>query len=44
MQRPLWLCSKECVRYIVPEMTAPSMEDMNKAIVKDVIREAVGLG
>merc|ERR1711871_458475 len=32
------LRSKECDGYSVPEMTAPSMEDMNKAIVEDVIK------
>merc|ERR1712003_197549 len=30
--------SKECAGYTGPEMTAPSMEDMNKAIVEDVIK------
>merc|ERR1711871_493462 len=30
--------SKECAGYSGPEMTAPSMEDMNKAIVEDVIK------
>merc|ERR1711967_194417 len=29
--------SKECAGYTGPEMTAPSMEDMNKAIVEHVI-------
>merc|ERR1719360_112227 len=31
------LRSKECDGYSGPEMTAPSMEDMNKAIVQEVI-------
>jgi hypothetical protein len=30
--------SKECAGYSGPEMTAPSMEDMNKAIVEDVVK------
>merc|ERR1712226_1688314 len=30
--------TKECVGYTGEEMTAPSMEDMNKAIVEDVIK------
>jgi len=30
--------SKECAGYTGPEMTAPSMEDMNKSLEKDVIR------
>merc|ERR1712106_156973 len=30
--------SKECADYSGPEMTAPSMEDMNKAIVEDVVK------
>jgi S-adenosylmethionine synthetase len=30
--------SKECAGYSGPEMTAPSMEDMNKAIVEHVIK------
>jgi len=30
--------TKECDGYSGPEMTAPSMEDMNKAIVEDVIK------
>merc|ERR1712157_59932 len=33
--------TKECVGYTGPEMTAPSMEDMNKAIVEDVIKETL---
>merc|ERR1712072_317647 len=31
----------ECAGYTGPEMTAPSMEDMNKAIVEDVIKETL---
>jgi len=30
--------SKECAGYTGPEMTAPSMEDMNKAILEDVVK------
>merc|ERR1711967_118041 len=30
--------TKECAGYTGPEMTAPSMEDMNKAIVEDVVK------
>merc|ERR1712170_335111 len=30
--------SKECAGYTGPEMTAPSMEDMNKAIIEDVVK------
>merc|ERR1711887_104839 len=30
-------CTKECAGYTGPEMTAPSMEDMNSLIVEDVI-------
>jgi len=30
--------TKECAGYSGPEMTAPSMEDMNKAIVEDVVK------
>merc|ERR1711892_556762 len=30
--------SKECAGYTGPEMTAPSNEDMNKAIVEDVVK------
>merc|ERR1712153_218515 len=30
--------TKECAGYAGPEMTAPSMEDMNKAIVEDVVK------
>merc|ERR1711912_75241 len=33
--------SKECVGYSGPEMTAPSMEEMNKLIVEDVIKETL---
>jgi len=33
--------TKECAGYNGPEMTAPSMEDMNKAIVEDVIKETL---
>merc|ERR1712022_104652 len=33
--------TKECDGYSGPEMTAPSMEDMNKAIVEDVIRKCL---
>merc|ERR1712188_253224 len=33
--------TKECDGYSGPEMTAPSMEDMNKAIVEDVIKETL---
>merc|ERR1711998_379294 len=33
--------SKECAGYKGPEMTAPSMEDMNKSIVEDVIKETL---
>merc|ERR1719450_1679873 len=32
--------SKECAGYSGEEMTAPSMEDMNKLIVEEVIKEA----
>merc|ERR1711970_1081813 len=35
------LRSKECEGYKGPEMTAPSMEDMNKAIVEDVVKETL---
>merc|ERR1711998_803228 len=31
--------SKECAGYTGPEMTAPSMEEMNKSIVEEVIKE-----
>merc|ERR1711935_778864 len=33
--------TKECAGYTGPEMTAPSMEDMNKLIVEDVIKETL---
>merc|ERR1711970_103074 len=33
--------SKECAGYTGPEMTAPSMEDMNKLIVEEVIKETL---
>jgi len=33
--------SKECAGYTGPEMTAPSMADMNKAIVEDVVKETL---
>merc|ERR1711959_129525 len=33
--------TKECAGYKGPEMTAPSMEDMNKLIVEDVIKETL---
>merc|ERR1711985_192262 len=33
--------TKECAGYTGAEMTAPSMEDMNKAIVEDVIKETL---
>merc|ERR1711967_52247 len=33
--------TKECDGYTGAEMTAPSMEDMNKAIVEDVIKETL---
>jgi len=33
--------TKECAGYTGPEMTAPSMEDMNKAIVEEVIKETL---
>jgi S-adenosylmethionine synthetase len=33
--------TKECVGYSGPEMTAPSMEDMNKLIVEKVIKETL---
>jgi len=33
--------SKECAGYSGPEMTAPSMEDMNKLIVEEVIKETL---
>merc|ERR1712137_624878 len=33
--------TKECAGYTGPEMTAPSMEDMNKAIVEHVIKKTL---
>merc|ERR1712057_52433 len=33
--------TKECAGYTGPEMTAPSMEDMNKQIVEKVIKETL---
>jgi len=33
--------TKECAGYTGPEQTAPSMEDMNKMIVEDVIKETL---
>merc|ERR1712230_174813 len=33
--------SKECAGYTGPEMTAPNMEDMNKLIVEEVIKETL---
>merc|ERR1712091_372097 len=33
--------SKECAGYTGPEMTAPSMEEMNKLILEDVIKETL---
>jgi len=33
--------TKECAGYTGPEMTAPSMEDMNKLIVEEVIKETL---
>merc|ERR1712217_5303 len=33
--------TKECAGYSGPEMTAPSMEDMNKLIVEEVIKETL---
>merc|ERR1712072_1593022 len=33
--------SKECAGYSGPEMTSPSMEEMNKLIVEDVIKETL---
>merc|ERR1712066_110254 len=34
--------SKECQGYTGPEMTAPSMEDMNKLIVEEVVKKTLG--
>merc|ERR1711868_143137 len=33
--------SKECAGYTGPEMTAPSMEDMNKSIVENVVKRTL---
>ena len=33
--------SKECAGYSGPEMTAPSMEEMNKLIVEHVVKETL---
>merc|ERR1712216_761770 len=33
--------TKECAGYTGPEMTAPSMEEMNKSIVEEVIKETL---
>merc|ERR1711920_261972 len=33
--------SKECAGYSGPEMTAPSMEEMNKLIVEEVVKETL---
>jgi len=33
--------TKECAGYSGPEMTAPNMEDMNKAIVENVVKETL---
>merc|ERR1712072_311436 len=33
--------SKECAGYAGPEMTAPSMEEMNKLIVEEVVKETL---
>merc|ERR1712031_132523 len=33
--------TKECAGYTGPEMTAPSMEEMNKLIVEDVVKETL---
>merc|ERR1711976_536613 len=35
------LRTKECAGYTGPEMTAPSMEEMNKLIVEEVIKETL---
>jgi len=34
--------SKECAGYTGPEMTAPSMEEMNKLIVEEVVKKTLG--
>merc|ERR1711935_355254 len=33
--------SKECAGYTGPEMTAPSMEDMNKLIIEEVVKKTL---
>merc|ERR1712216_940706 len=33
--------TKECAGYKGPEMTAPSMEEMNKLIVEEVVKETL---
>merc|ERR1711972_1248991 len=33
--------SKECAGYSGPEMTAPSMEEMNELIVEEVVKETL---
>eukprot|EP00969_Alexandrium_andersonii_P310341 13714311-Alexandrium_andersonii.AAC.1 len=33
--------SKECAGYSGPEMTAPSMEDMNKLIIEKVVKSTL---
>merc|ERR1712157_450882 len=33
--------SKECAGYSGPEMTAPSMEEMSKLIVEEVVKETL---
>merc|ERR1712037_28480 len=33
--------SKECAGYTGPEMTAPSMEEMNKLIVEEVVKKTL---
>merc|ERR1711974_237555 len=33
--------TKECAGYTGPEMTAPSMDEMNKLIVEEVIKETL---
>merc|ERR1712188_49841 len=38
VEPPKTVRTKECAGYTGPEMTAPSMEDMNKAIVEDVVK------
>merc|ERR1712014_494739 len=35
------LRSKECAGYTGAEMTAPSMEEMNKSIVENVVKETL---